>query len=258
VELTRIHDAAVAAARRAGAAIRGYYQAAYAVRDKGEDNPVTDADLASNRILEEALRPLDPEAGWLSEETVAEAGWHARPRAWIIDPLDGTREFTKGIPEFVVSVAYTVGGEARVGVLFNPITGELISGIVGAGAWIDGAPARPTDQASLAEARVVCSRSEVTKGLFAGYGPGVRIVAMGSVAYKLGLVGAGRADASFTPRPRNAWDLAGGAAIVAAAGGRITDRHGRPYRFDDADPLKDGVCATNGPLHEAVLALLHA
>ncbi|HEY3351732.1 MAG TPA: 3'(2'),5'-bisphosphate nucleotidase CysQ [Polyangia bacterium] len=256
MDLQRIHDAAVAAAKRAGAAIRGYYKAAYAVRDKGEDNPVTDADLAANRILDEALRPVDPDAGWLSEESVADPGWHTRPRAWIVDPLDGTREFTKGIPEFVVAVGYAVEGEARVGVLLNPVTGELFSGIVGVGAWIDGAPARPSTQAILPGARIVCSRSEVAKGLFEAYASKIEVVAVGSVAYKLGLVAAGRADASFTPRPRHAWDIAAGVAIVTAAGGRVTDRHGRPYRFNVAESLQDGVCATNGPLHDAVLALL--
>jgi myo-inositol-1(or 4)-monophosphatase len=256
MELQRIHDAAVAAARRAGAAIRGYYQSEYTVRDKGEDNPVTDADVASNRILDAELRAVDPDAGWLSEESVADLGWHTRPRAWIVDPLDGTREFTKGIPEFVVAVAYAVGGEARVGVLFNPVTGELFSGIVGVGAWLDGAPARPSAQATLAGARIVCSRSEMEKGLFAAWAGQLTPVAVGSVAYKLGLVAAGRADASFTPRPRNAWDVAAGAAIVTAAGGRVTDRHGRPYRFDDAEPRQDGVCATNGALHDSVLALM--
>jgi myo-inositol-1(or 4)-monophosphatase len=252
-----IHDATVAAVTRAGAAIRGYYKAAYAVRDKGEDNPVTDADLASDAILHEALRAADPDAGWLSEESLQDGTWHTRPRAFVVDPLDGTREFTKGLPEFVVSVAWTVAGEARVGVLYNPITGELFSGIVGVGAWLDGAPVRPTGAASLRGARVVCSRSEMAKGVFDAY-PGVQPQPVGSVAYKLGLVAAGRADATFTPRPRNAWDVAGGAAIITAAGGRITDRHGRPYRFDVPDPKLDGVVATNGPLHDLVLALLRA
>jgi len=256
MDLTAIHDAAVDAVKRAGAAIRGYYRSAYAVREKGEDNPVTDADLASNRILTELLRTADSEAGFLSEESALEPGWHARPRAWIVDPLDGTLEFVKGIAEFVVSVAYAVDGEARVGVLFNPVTGELFSGIVGQGAWLDGARVTTTRTETIAGARILCSRTETQKGILTAWSSAIKLEPVGSVAYKLGLVAAGRADATFTPRPRHDWDVAGGAAVLTAAGGRITDRHGRPYRFDAPEPLKDGVCATNGPLHDAILALM--
>jgi myo-inositol-1(or 4)-monophosphatase len=256
MELGGIHDATVSAVLRAGKAIRGFYRAAYVVREKGVDNPVTDADLASNRILDEALRAVDPEAGFVSEESAVDPAWHTHPRAWIVDPLDGTLEFTKGIPEFVVAVAYVVYGEPRVGVLLNPVTGELFSAIVGRAAWLDGAPVRTSGQPALANARVLCSRTEMQKGLFAAWSRQVRLEPMGSVAYKIGRVAAGQADATFTPRPRHAWDLAAAAAVLTAAGGRVTDRHGQPYRFDDANLLKDGVCATNGPLHEAVLALL--
>ena len=262
--LAPLHEATVAAVRRAGTAILGFYRAAGtkrglggAVRDQGGGHPVTEADLASNRILEEALRAADPEAGWLSEESPERGDWRSRPRCWMVDPLDGTREFSDGLPEFVVSVGYIVDGEPLLGVLYNPVTDELFSGIVGVGAWRNDVPAQPSTQASLDAARIVCSRTELRKGWFAKWSSRLRLQPVGSVAYKLGLVAAGLADASFTPNPRNGWDLAGGVAIMRAAGARATDRHGRPLRFDSGSTLCDGVCATNGPLHEAVLELLH-
>ncbi|MCB9730982.1 MAG: 3'(2'),5'-bisphosphate nucleotidase CysQ [Deltaproteobacteria bacterium] len=256
MDLQAVHDLAVAAAREAGAAIKGYYQDSYTVTDKGEDNPLTDADLASDRILEQRLKDAFPNTGWLSEETRDDPIRLDQPYAWIVDPLDGTREFTKGIPEFVVSIAFIVGDEAQVGVLYNPITEQIFSGIVGVGAWYNGQPCHTTRHAELDGARVVCSRTEASKGWFDPWKDQLNLIPTGSVAYKFGLVAAGLAEATFTNKPRNAWDIAGGVAIIHAAGGRCSDRHGQPYRFNQPNPLKDGVCGTNGDVHEAILGVM--
>lgn len=254
-------ERAIAAVLEAGAAVRGFYNDAYTVRDKGEDNPLTDADLAANDILERALRAALPEAGWLSEETADSAERLERRLVWIVDPLDGTKEFTLGIPEFVVSVALIEDHEARLGVLYNPIQDQLFVGLKGGPdgdrATLNGAPIRTTDHAVLAGARIVCSRTEMKKGWFEQYkDDGITPMPVGSVAYKFGLVAAGMAEATFTPQPRSEWDIAGGVAIVEAAGGRCSDRRAAPYRFNAARPLVDGILATNGPLHPAMLALM--
>ncbi len=253
-----IHDLAVAAAKEAGAAIRSFFNDEYTIREKGHDNPVTDADLASDRILEERLRHAVPDTGWLSEESVDDLSRLERPCCWIVDPLDGTKEFTLGVPEFVVSVAYVREGQAVIGVLYNPITEELFSGIVGQGAWYNGQPTTVTGHLEINGARVVCSRTESKKGWFDPWKEQLNLLPVGSVAYKFGLVSCGKAEATFTPRPRNAWDIAAGVAIVSAAGGLSTNRHGEPYCFNQANPLKDGVCGTNGTLHEAVLEIMAA
>jgi myo-inositol-1(or 4)-monophosphatase len=256
MDLQAIHDLAVLAAQEAGAAIRGFYKDSYTIRDKGEDNPVTDADLAANAILEKRLRGAFPEAGWLSEESVDDEARLACAGCWIVDPLDGTREFTMGIPQFCVSVAFVLRGEAVVGVLYNPIAEELFSGIVGVGAWFNGKPVQVTRHSELNGARVVCSRSEEKKGWFDPWKAQLDLRPVGSVAYKFGLVAAGLAEATFTPRPRNSWDIAGGVAILNAAGGRASDRHGQAYVFNTPTPLKDGVCGSNGGIHEAVLGMM--
>jgi myo-inositol-1(or 4)-monophosphatase len=107
-------------------------------------------------------------------------------------------------------------------------------------------------------ARFLVSRSEEGKGGFDAWKAIAKMEPMGSVAWKLGLVAAGRADATFTPKPRNEWDLAGGVACVLAAGGMATDGSGAPYRFNRPDPLHHGVCVTNGPLHGAVLEMMRS
>jgi myo-inositol-1(or 4)-monophosphatase len=248
----------VEAAREAGAAIRGYYKDAYTIRDKGEDNPLTDADLASNAILEAHLRVRFPDYGWLSEESVDDPIRLTRDWAWIVDPLDGTKEFTLGIPEFVVSIGLVYRGEARLGVLYNPIKDELFAGFVGGGATFNGEPCRVSAHTELQGARVVCSRTEMKKGMFDRFAGQLTPIAVGSVAYKFGRVAAGQAEATFTPQPRNEWDICGGVALVAAAGGRCSNGAGEPYAFNRRDPLHIGVCATNGLVHDAVLGIMQA
>ena len=244
------------AAMEAGAAIRGFYNDEYTVRDKGEDNPLTDADLAADKILETRLRGAYPDFGWLSEETADTPARLDQSHVWIVDPLDGTREFTLGIPEFVVSVGLVVDGKAVLGVLYNPIKEQLFTGIVGVGAWLNGNPIRVTEHAELKGSKVVCSRTEMKKGWFDEFMDVLTPVPVGSVAYKFGLVAAGEAESTFTPRPRSEWDICGGVAIVEAAGGRCSDKTGAPYRFNRPKPLVDGVAVSNGHVHEAILEIM--
>lgn len=250
-------EVAIDAATAAAQAIRAIYDRADAwVEDKsGGRGPLTAADLAADQILQERLRAAFPDDAVLSEERADDAVRLGHRRVWILDPLDGTQEFVERIPQFVVSVALVVDGRAAVGVLVHPLSGQVMSGIVGVGAWLDGAPARPTARATLDGARILVSRTELNKGMFAAWEGRADLEPVGSVAYKLGLVGVGLADATFTPRPRWEWDVAAGAAIVEAAGGRATDRTGAPYAFNRPKPLVDGVVVSNGPLHGALLEL---
>ena len=250
-------EIAVAAARRAGAAIMDVYNREnLAVTHKeGDKGPLTEADLASDRILLETIGSAFPDDAILSEETKDDPQRVHNRRCWIVDPLDGTREFTLGLPEFVVSIGLSVDGEAVLGVLYNPVLNEMIVGAKGYGVTVNGAKAAVTSHGKIAGARFLVSRNEMEKGWFDGY-EGVELQPLGSVAYKLGLVAIGRAEATFTPKPRNEWDLCGGVAVLLAAGGRATDGSGAPYRFNQLDPLKIGVCGTNGAVHDQVMGLM--
>jgi myo-inositol-1(or 4)-monophosphatase len=254
--LERELEVAIAAAREAGAAIRGYFKNEYTVRDKGQDNPVTDADLAANDILEQQLRGAFPDYGWLSEETRDTPERLDKSHVWIVDPLDGTREFTLGIPEFVVSIGLSVDGVAKLGVLYNPIEDMMFAGVIGQGATLNGAAIQTTAHPTLQGSTIVCSRTEMKKGWFDEFTHILTPKPVGSVAYKFGLVAAGQAEATFTPQPRSEWDIAGGVAIVEAAGGKTSNRQGEPYRFNCKSPLVDGVTATNGHIHGAILEIM--
>lgn len=250
-------EVAEKAAQAAGAAILEVWRRDFhSVEKDGGKGPLTEADLAANRALFRVIGDAFPDDGVLSEETADTPARLDKRRCWILDPLDGTREFTLRIPEFCVSVGFVVDGHAVVGALFNPITDELVAGEVGVGCTLNGAAVRVTDHGSIAGSRFLVSRSEQKKGWFAKWEGEADLTPMGSVAWKFGLVAAGRAEASFTPQPRNEWDLCGGVACILAAGGRATNGAGEPYTFNRPDPLHLGVCGTNGRIHDAVLEMM--
>ena len=126
------------AALEAGSVILNYYKADYEIKDKGYHNPVTTADHEADSRLKEILMGARPEYGWLSEESVDSAERLRKERVWIVDPLDGTKEFIEGVPNFVVSVALVENGVSIVGVLFNPVTGEIFTASQGEGAQLNG------------------------------------------------------------------------------------------------------------------------
>jgi myo-inositol-1(or 4)-monophosphatase len=251
-------EVARAATRAAAEAVRAIWASddAWVVDKAGDKGPLTKADLEAQRILLEHLRAAFPDDAILSEESTDDLRRLGRSRVWILDPVDGTREFVDRVPEFVVSCGLVVDGAPRVGVLVNPATGAVMDGGPGLGVRLDGVPVRVTSTASLESARIVVSRSETRKGWFGAFADRVRLEPVGSVAWKLGLVATGQADATFTPKPRSEWDVAAGAALVAGAGGRTSGRGGQPWVFNRPEPLVPGVVATNGTLHDAILDLM--
>ena len=126
------------AAIEAGKIILSYYKSDYEIRDKGYHNPVTTADHAADTFLKETLTKDRPEYGWLSEETVDSPARLSKDRVWVVDPLDGTKEFIEGVPNFVVSVALVEKGFPIVGVLYNPVTKETFTAAKDEGAYLDG------------------------------------------------------------------------------------------------------------------------
>jgi myo-inositol-1(or 4)-monophosphatase len=253
-------QAALDVARRvtleAGAAIRGYFKHSYEINQKGYDNPVTSADLAADRILREGLTAAFPDDGWLSEETADDPARLARSRVWVVDPVDGTKEFIMGIPEFAVSVALVQEGQVVLGIVYNPGTTELFHAIRGGGAFLNGEPMRVSRRAEAPGARVPASRSECKRGEFEPFTATVEVVPTGSIAYKMALVACGRGDATWSQGPKHEWDVCGGALLVQEAGGRVSDLACLPYRFNQPKPKVNGVVATNGVLHTDVMALL--
>ena len=247
---------AEAAARAAGEIIRRFYERPYEVREKSRDNPVTEADLQANECIRRAITGAFPADGWLSEETKDSHERLACRRVWIVDPLDGTKEFIQHIPELCVCIALVEDGVPILGVSYNPITDELFTASRGGGTRCNGELTRVSAVSELSRARVLASRSEAARGEWDPYKSRLQVVLTGSVAYKLALIASGRGDATFSLTPKNEWDICSGAALIQEAGGRITDRNGQPLRFNQPKTLLPGIIATNAALFDAVRALV--
>jgi myo-inositol-1(or 4)-monophosphatase len=237
---------------RAAAEILGRFTpgAVASTKKKGGD-PITEADTAVNNALRELLPRGDE--GWLSEETVDDLARLECRRVWVVDPLDGTREFLSGIPEWCVSIGFVEDGCSVAGGVHNPQTSETFLGAVGTGVTYNGSPAKVGRRALLEGAVVLASRSEVGRGDWERYrGRAFATRPVGSVAYKLALVAAGLADATWTLSPKNEWDVAAGVALVVAGGGAVFSLEGRAPTFNNRSTLLSGLVACPPFLEDAV------
>ena len=247
---------AVAAARQAGAIIRKYYEGEIEVRDKGERGPVTAADLDANHAIHAAISAAFPADGWLSEETADSTERLSRRRVWVVDPLDGTKEFIQHIPEFCVCIALVEAGVPVVAVEYNPAADRLYAAARGAGTTMNGAPVRVSRTADVATAIVMASRSEDKRGEWDAFRPHCKVTLTGSVAFKLAELSRGQGDATFTLTPKNEWDICAGTLLVQEAGGTVTGLEGEPLVFNQPSPLRPGMIASNGVLHQGLRALI--
>jgi myo-inositol-1(or 4)-monophosphatase len=195
--------------------------------------------------------------GWLSEESADDLSRLTREQVWVVDPLDGTREFVEGIAEWCISIGFVECGQAVAGGILNPATGEKIVGSLGGGVTYNGRAARASLRSKLSGALVLGSRSESKRGEWKRFeGAPFTVRPMGSVAYKLGLVAAGKADATWTLVPKNEWDVAAGTALVMAAGGFVRRLEGPPPVFNNRSPLMTGLIAGGPNLRLAIDSIL--
>ena len=235
-------------ARRAGDAILEIYRDVDpGVTFKSDDSPLTRADLASHRIIAAALDELTPEIPLLSEEGAGSPYAERRDwrRFWLVDPLDGTKEFIRRNGEFTVNIALIEGGAPVLGVVHVPVRASTFSGAAGLGAWRHDA-GNGTEQSPRQTIRaagtggddlaVAASRSHPGPHLaaFLERLPEHRLISMGS-SLKLCMVAEGRADLYPRLGPTMEWDTAAAHAVVTAAGGRVLDFDGRPLRYNKQD-----------------------
>ena len=243
-ELDRIGREACVIARRAGAAILEIYAGAFAVEHKSDDSPLTAADMAAHHAIVEGLHALTPDVPVLSEES-ANIPWGtraARTRYWLVDPLDGTREFVKRNGEFTVNIALIEDHVPVFGVVLAPVPGELYFGVRDRGAFLERAPGalpQPLQTRPAAQPPVVAgSRSlaqERTGAMLANLGAH-QMVSMGS-SLKFCLIAAGKADLYLRLGPTSEWDTAAAQCVLEQAGGVVLDMQGQPFRYNTRDSL---------------------
>lgn len=203
---------------------------------------VSEADVRASEMLFEALTTAFPDTGWLGEEHVDSSARLSKERVWIVDPIDGTREYLQGIPEYAISVGLVIGGEPALGVVYNPAKEEMSAAVcVGA---VERAPA-----AIPRRFEVLVGRGEYRLDEIPPLPPGGRSTGVGSVAYRLALLANGRGNAVLTGYGRSEWDVAAGAALCLAAGLRYTDVLGEHMTFNKVDPHIRGLLVAEPGLH---------
>ncbi|HEY0868429.1 MAG TPA: 3'(2'),5'-bisphosphate nucleotidase CysQ [Fimbriimonas sp.] len=244
---TRLLSSVVEIAVRAGDAILEVYALDFASYEKEDKSPLTEADLASHRIIVDALSKLTPDMPILSEESRTipyeeRVGWRT---FWLVDPLDGTKEFIKRNGEFTVNIALIEDGEATLGVVYAPVLKTTFAATRGEGAWVeaDGAKSPARVQAYRGgPLKIVASRShagpetEELIGRLRREVPEIDLVSIGS-SLKICLVAQGAAHLYPRLGPTMEWDVAAAHAVASEAGARITDVQGAPLRYNKEDLL---------------------
>jgi myo-inositol-1(or 4)-monophosphatase len=229
-----------------------HYQTA---AEQADRSVVTKADLEADRILRTHLTNAFPNYGWLSEETREDKRRFATQRTWIVDPMDGTREFVMRNPEYVVSVDLVEQGEPILGVIYNPLSRDLYAAVKGEGTRLNGQSVLCQHKLT-GRPKVEVSRSDIEKGRFSEYAADLELLPCGSIAYKLARLAAGRVDSTLSVTPKNEWDIAAGVILVMEAGGRVTDLAGKAYVFNQADTLVNGVIAATDAAYEQIRNLV--
>jgi myo-inositol-1(or 4)-monophosphatase len=241
-------EVALEAAQEAGEILLRHYQGGTKAWEKSEDNPVTLADLESDRAIARRLSEAFPDDALLSEETVADPSRTDKSRCWIIDPMDGTKEFTQKIPEFGVSIALVEAGEPVVGVIHNPPAGVTVSARRGGGTHRDGERVEVSKLRDLSQAVVIASRTEISRDKFAPYEGWFReLRPVGSIAWKLACVACGDGDLNVSVAPKNEWDVCAGDLLVREAGGLYVAFDGSKRTYNQPRTLIEAGMAAGSP-----------
>lgn len=243
------------AAQAAGEVALGFFRGTFRSEDKPDNaGPVTEADLAVDRLLCEALRTARPGYGWLSEESPDDGSRLAAPAAFILDPIDGTRAFIEGHENWAISVAVVRDGLPVAAVVHMPAKARTYAAEVGGGAWRDGGrisiARAPLDGATLLANKITMAPENWLSP------PPVKRVFRSSLAYRLALVAEGRFSAMATLRDTWHWDIAAGVLLVAEAGGTVRDRTGGAARFDTEAVQAKGLFAGDEDLVSGLTGLL--
>lgn len=243
-------DAVSAVAAEAGRIANARCEQDFTRWEKVPGHPVCDVDLEVDALLAERLKALDPEAGWLSEETVDDPQRLSCVRVWVVDPIDGTRDFLRRRPGWAVSIALVEGGRPIIGVLDAPQRGEQWRAAAGHGAWRNGERLHASTRTELAGARVpadVLPKNDADL---------VPVFKPNSIALRIAMVAAGEADLLAALRWGFEWDIAAAALIAQEAGAIVTDARGYPLRYNSTKGEAFGVLATAPGIHAAAIERL--
>lgn len=248
-DLTLITEAALEGGRLA----MRLREAGLKVSGKAGGSPVTNGDLAVDRLLTERLRTARPDYGWLSEETADNAERLSAQRVFIVDPIDGTTAYFKALPWFTVAIAVVEEGRATAGVVHAPALSDTYAAVLGGGATLNGEAISASGTAELEGASMLAPLDTFNDPRWRTPWPPMRVEKRNAITLRMALVAAGAFDAAVSLGPKHDWDLAAGTIIAEEAGAVVSDRMGERLRFNTARASSRSlVCA--GPKLHALIA----
>jgi myo-inositol-1(or 4)-monophosphatase len=254
--LSHDHALLCAAVRAAGPVATHHFEAGFEVREKAPGDPVTDADMAVDASLRDALCVPRPDYGWLSEESAEHATRQAAPRTWVVDPIDGTKGFIEGNHEWVISAALVEAGAPIAAAILNPVTGDFYDAVLGGGCRLNGEAAQCTTVATLAEATLGSSRNEQRRALWSDHVGDAAIKVVDAIAYKLALVAVGQIDGTVAMRPKSDWDIAAGHLLITEAGGTMSDADGNALIYNRDEIRHPNLMASGMALYPVLRSAL--
>lgn len=252
VEQQELHNSV----REAGKIALKYYQGDVKSWDKKPGDPVSEADLEIDHYLKDHLLTTHPGYGWLSEETTDNSDRLSKSRVWIVDPIDGTRSFLAGKPEFTVSAALVEDGKPVAAALFNPVTDEFFEAVIGQGSFLNGVRLTCGDKTDLASTKLLASRKAFEWHKWLDVAPGAEFDHLNSIAYRIAVVASQSFDASLSLSAKSDWDIAAADLILSEAGGISTTTKGAEIIYNLENPVHDTVISSSLSLHSVLMDLL--
>jgi len=243
--------------REAGEIARRFYGGEFKRWSKAQGSPVTEADLAVDRFLNEHLRLARPDYGWLAEETDDDAERLQRENVFIVDPIDGTVAFLKNKPHFTICAAVVHAGRPVAGVVYNPITEECFTASKGAGAKCNGQTIHVSAHDEIEGCRMLSDKAMLAHEAWNTPPnipwPPMEVETRSSIAYRMALVANGSFDAMLALSAKRDWDLAAADIIVTEAGGVATTHEGVIPTYNRPDALQPSIIAAAPKLHAKLL-----
>lgn len=246
------------AIQEAGEVAKKFWRRDFEIWQKPDDlSPVSEADLAVNKILREILCAKYPDYGWLSEEDDKDGKHFEKEAVFIVDPIDGTRNFIKGSPVFAISIAIARKDQIYAGAVFLPECGLLFEAQKNTGATLNGLAIHISKQSDIKVAKVLAAKNSLHgENWRAAHPPPFQRHFEGPLSYRLCLVAEGRFDAMYTLHPTWEWDIAAGSLIAAEAGADVTDCANMPLCFNSKMMRTDGLVVGGRPIHRILIDAL--
>ncbi len=240
---------ATEAAIEAGKLTLEYFGKPLEITEKSKNNPVTEADFAADKLINEILKSSRPEYGWLSEESIDDGSRLIAKKTWVIDPIDGTRAFIKGLPHYAISIGLIENGKAILGAIYNPVTDELFTGALKKGAYKNGRKIKANDRQTIEGASLLGDIHMFNASGWPIPWPPISVTRKNSIAYRMALIASGEYDGAIATMPKNDWDIAAGTIIAHEAGAKATDHLNNEFNFAKKEPKQISVVVAGSTLH---------